>query len=345
MDWQKTLIPMNASLSEALSVLQSSALQILLVVSDEKKLEGTLTDGDIRRGLLKGYALGDSINELMTKNPMVVGEDVSLEGIKALMRTNGIYHLPVIDKFGSVTGLHTLSSLMGVQVRKNPVFIMAGGKGERLRPYTQKTPKPMLIVRDKPILQHIIERVTSFGFVNFIISINYLGSIIRDYFQDGLSLGVNISYLAESEPLGTAGALSLIRDKPTLPFIVINGDILTDMRFDEFLNFHETHGASATMAVRPHEIQNPYGVVLTQGLELEKFVEKPVYKSYINAGMYVLDPCVLKYLRYGEHVDMPSLFMETRRQVGKTIVYPIHENWLDIGTPGDFFSAQQEVDS
>ena len=191
------------------------------------------------------------------------------------------------------------------------------------------------------MLEHIIEKATSDGFHNFVISLNYLGHMVEKYFGDGSDYGVRISYLREDEPLGTAGCLSLLTEIPEMPFIVTNGDVLTDIYYNEFLHFHSRHEANATMAVRQHEIQNQFGVVRTRGLEIESFEEKPVYRSHVNAGIYVLDPSVLSHLEYQRHCDMPTLFERVKQNAGRIIAYPMHEPWLDVGRPEDLADARE----
>jgi len=213
--------------------------------------------------------------------------------------------------------------------------IMAGGIGTRLRPLTDNCPKPMLLVAGKPMLEHIINRAKLEGFSRFIISINYLGHIIESYFGDGKSLDVSIEYLREESPLGTAGALSLFKVKPALPIVVTNGDVITDIRYGELLDFHLRHLASATMAVRVHEWQHPFGVVQTQGFEIVGFEEKPIARSHINAGVYALNPDALDLLSKNMHCDMPILFERLKAQSLRTVAYPMHEPWLDVGRQDD----------
>jgi NDP-sugar pyrophosphorylase family protein len=215
------------------------------------------------------------------------------------------------------------------------MVIMAGGKGIRMRPYTENCPKPMLEVGGKPMLEHIIERSKADGFRNFIIALNYLGHMIEDHFGDGSNWKVKISYLREEEPLGTAGALSILQKSLDKPFLVTNGDVMTDIHYCDMLDFHLHHNAMATMAVSQYEIQNQFGVVKTKGLEIEGFEEKPIYRSHINSGIYVLNPDVLNLLESNKRCDMPTLFEQIKENGGRTIVYPMHEPWLDVGRPED----------
>jgi NDP-sugar pyrophosphorylase family protein len=257
------------------------------------------------------------------------------------MQANRIHQLPVVDENRRVAGLHVWDELVAPVERPNIMVIMAGGQGTRLRPHTENCPKPFLPVRGKPMLEHIVERARAEGFRNFVIAIHYLGRMIEDYFGDGSKWDVRIDYLREESPLGTAGAIGLLTPRPDASFLVTNGDVLTDIRYGELLDFHSRNRASATMAVRAHEWQHPYGVVRTNGIEIAGFEEKPVIRSHINAGIYVLEPGVLDALRPGERCDMPALFTRLQEQSARTIVYPMHEPWMDVGGTDDYQSAQQ----
>ena len=340
--WRKALLPGNATLQEAIRNLDDSAMQIALVVSETDVLLGTITDGDIRRGLLRGLSLTSSIDSVVHADPMVVPPEFSRDMVLQLMRSNKVLQLPVVNEDRQVVGLHVLDRLMEPKKRTNLMVIMAGGKGTRLRPHTEECPKPLLPVAGKPMLEHIIERAKSEGFEHFVLSVNYLGHMIEDYFGDGSRWQVQISYLREDRPLGTAGALSLLGKRPEWPFLVSNGDVLSDIHYGDLLDFHGRQGATATMAVRLHEWQHPFGVVNTDGIEIAGFEEKPITLSHVNAGIYVLEPSALDCLTPGEHCDMPMLFARLQGEGGRTIVYPMHEPWLDVGRPEDLLRAQKE---
>ncbi len=228
--------------------------------------------------------------------------------------------------------------------KENLMVVMAGGKGVRMLPYTESCPKPMLLVGGKPILQRILERAREDGFLNFAISIHYLGDVIESYFGDGTSFGVSITYLREDSPLGTAGCLGLLPERPESPLVVTNGDVLTGIRYSEMLDFHERYQAVATMAVRQYEIRNQFGVVKTKGVDFDGFEEKPVYRSQINAGVYVLSPEALSLIEPGHHCDMPTLFDRVLKSGSRAVVYPVHESWLDVGRPDDYILANETVD-
>lgn len=339
-DWHATLLPLGSTIQQAIYSLEISGLQIVLATTNGNKLAGTLTDGDIRRAFLRGLNLDSTIDEVINPNPLIVPPEMSRDVVLQLMQMNKLHQLPVVDGDGFVVGLHAWDSIVIPAALDNWMVIMAGGKGTRLRPHTENCPKPMLEIGGKPMLEHIIDRAKRDGFKHFLISLHYLGEMIEDYFGDGSSLDVNITYLREDTPLGTAGSLSLIAEKPSLPFIVTNGDVMTDIHYNEFLDFHIRHNAQATMAVRQHEIQNQFGVVRTNGVEIEGFEEKPVYRSHVNAGIYVLSPSVLDNLESDEHCDMPTLFERIKKSDGRTIVYPMHEPWLDVGRPEDLHKAR-----
>jgi dTDP-glucose pyrophosphorylase len=337
--WRKALLPVTATLQQAISNLNDSALQIILVVSERDVLLGTVTDGDIRRGLLRGFDLNSAIDSLMTREPLVIPEGMPRTTVVQLMQTNKIHQLPVVDQHHRVVGLRVWDELHSQGQRSNLMVIMAGGLGTRLRPHTEDCPKPLLPVAGKPMLEHIIERAKAEGFHRIVLAINYLGHMIEEHFGDGSRWQVQIEYLREGSPLGTAGAIALLDPRPSLPFLVSNGDVLTDIRYGELLDFHCRHGAAATMAVRLHEWQHPFGVVRTNGVDIVGFDEKPVARTHINAGIYVLEPASIDALNLGEACDMPTLFGRLQDRHARTIVYPMHEPWLDVGREADLKRA------
>lgn len=339
--WRRALVPPGASLREAIQVLNDAALRIALVVDPAGILVGTLTDGDIRRGLLRGLDLHSPIETLIRREALVVPPGLSRDSITHLMQVNKLFQLPIVDSERRLIGLHLWDEVTEPTDKPNLVIIMAGGKGKRLRPQTEACPKPLLTVAGKPMLQHIIERAKREGFRRFLIAINYLGEMIEDYFGDGAKVGVSVDYLRETAPLGTAGALSLISPVPNLPFIVINGDVICDIRYGEILDFHQRHESEATMAVRLHEWQHPFGVVQTNGIEIVGFEEKPVIRRHINAGVYALSPAALQCLNEGGYCDMPNLFERLQAKGQRTVAYPMHEPWLDVGRPDDLVKANQ----
>ena len=341
--WREALLPADATLQQGIKNLDDSTLQIAMVVTPDGVLVGTLTDGDVRRGLLRGLDLSSPIESIIHREPLVVPAEVSPDAVLQLMQANRLRQLPIVDAERRVVGLHLWDELMSPKTRSGLMVIMAGGAGVRLRPHTENCPKPMLPVGGKPILEHIIERARGEGFHRFVIATHYLGHMIRDHFGDGSAWQVQIDYLNEQSPLGTAGAIGLLDPRPTEPFMVTNGDVLTDVRYGDVLDFHTRHAAAATMAVRVYEWQNPFGVVHTRGVDITGFEEKPVTRSHINAGVYVLEPGALDVLASGEHCDMPKLFGRLQARSARTIVYPMHEPWLDIGRADDLTKAQTDL--
>ena len=338
--WRKAILQDNAILQDAIINLDKVAIKIVLVVNDEGVLQGTISDGDIRRGLLRGLNLNSTIESIIHHNPLVVTEEIGREDVRKLMVANKILQIPVVDDLHHIVGLYLWDEIAIPLVRPNLMIIMAGGKGTRLLPHTENCPKPMLTVSGKPMLEHIIERAKSQGFSHFVLAIHYLGYVIEDYFGNGDRIDVRIDYLREQNPLGTAGALSLFNSRPDVPFVVTNGDVLTDIHYGELLDFHINHQALATMAVRVYEWQNPFGVVQTTGVDITGFEEKPVHRSYINAGVYALGSDVLDYLDADSHCDMPTLFERLQMNAKRTVAFPIHEPWLDVGRPDDLVSAR-----
>lgn len=338
--WRQALLPVKSTIQQAIRNLDQVAIKIVLVVNERGELEGTISDGDIRRGLLKGLDLTSPIGSVIHRNALVVPPEMGRETVMRLMVANKIQQIPAVDEQHHVVGLHLWDEITTPTIRSNLMVIMAGGTGTRLRPYTENCPKPLLPVAGKPMLEHIIERAKLEGFSHFVLAIHYLGHMIEDHFGNGERLGVRIDYLREQSPLGTAGALGLLNPRPDAPFVVSNGDVITDIRYGELLDFHIRYDAAATMAVRVHEWQHPFGVVQTQGVEIVGFEEKPVARSHINAGVYALRPEALSVLSVNSHCDMPTLFERLQAKAMRTVAYPMHEPWLDVGRPDELAAAR-----
>lgn len=341
-DYKKILLKPDSTIKEALIVIDEGAMKIALVADENEKLLGTLTDGDIRRGLLKGLSLSDSIESIYFKNPTVCSIEDSKEKILETAAQKKLYQIPIVDKEGRLVGIEEIDELLKPSAKNCKVVLMAGGLGTRLRPLTENLPKPMLKVGDKPILETIIANFRKHGFRNIILSVNYKSEIIEDYFKDGREFGVNIEYVREEKRMGTAGALSLMREKLSEPFFVMNGDLLTNINFEYMMNHHKSNGAVATMGVREYDFQVPYGVINTEGLNIKGIQEKPLYRFFISGGVYILNPEVLGYIPKNEYFDMPSLFEKLIKENKKTVSFPIREYWLDIGRMEEFERAQIE---
>jgi dTDP-glucose pyrophosphorylase/predicted transcriptional regulator len=343
--WRQAILTPNATIEQAILNLDQVAIKIVLIANETNELVGTISDGDIRRGLLKGLNLNSPITNIIHRNALVVPPEIGRDMVMQLMVANKIQQIPVVDEHQHIVGLHLWDEITTQPKRDNMMVIMAGGMGTRLRPHTENCPKPLVPVAGKPMLEHIIERAKLESFSHFVLAIHYLGYMIEDYFGNGERLGVRIDYLREKSPLGTAGALGLLDPLPSLPFVVTNGDVITDIHYGELLDFHIRHNAAATMAVRVHEWQHPFGVVQTQGVDIIGFEEKPVARTHINAGVYVLEPEVLSVLSAGEHCDMPTLFERLQEKAERTVAYPMHEPWLDVGRPDDLQSANGQFDT
>ncbi len=339
---QDIIVRRNITIKDALKLIDQSSKQILLVVDDHGKLIGTVSDGDIRRGLLKGYCLDESIEKIYFTEPTVVYINDSKENIIRLAIAKKIHQIPIIDNSGNLVGLETLDDLVTEQRKSNSVVLMVGGQGTRLGELTKTMPKPMLHVGNKPILQTIIENFAKYGNTKFILTVNHLSHIIEEYFGDGSCFGVTIDYVHEKQRMGTAGALSLMRDKLTEPFFVMNGDLLTNVNFEHLYDFHMSQEAMGTMAVREYDFQVPYGVVNVENGLIVSIVEKPIHKFFVNAGIYMLSPDVLSLVPDGKFFDMPCLFEKIIAQDNKVASFPVHEYWLDIGRMNDFERANIE---
>lgn len=334
----------TASIVEVIKNLDKSGLQIVLVLNNREKLAGTITDGDIRRGLLRGIALDDLANKVMNPSPQYIEESESLEKKLFSIKTDAqIIHLPILNGEKCVIGMY-LSEQFDVQAKvDNLVVIMAGGVGKRMRPLTENCPKAMLKIGEKPILEHVLDRFIGEGYVNFCFSVHYMSKIIRDYFEDGSKWGVNIKYIEESSPLGTAGALALLDEVPKKPILVTNCDVLTDVRYSDLLKYHLDHNAVATMAVREYEWTHPFGVVELADQKIISLIEKPTYRTYINAGIYALDPIALNEIVKNSYFDMTDLFSILNNGGMLTVAYPTHEYWVDVGRPADFHIAADRM--
>lgn len=336
--WRDVLVLPSASIVDALRIIDENALQITLVVDTNTKLLGTVTDGDIRRAILKGFSLNTSVSEIMNTKPVTVGLNSQRDEIINLLVAKKIQQVPVVDNAGHVVGLESLKELLHPSARKNWVVLMVGGMGSRLRPLTEECPKPLLKVGNKPILEIILENFIRYGYTKFFFAVNYKAEMIEEYFGDGSRFGIEIHYLRERERLGTAGALGLLPERPTDPFLVMNGDLLTKVNFNQLFEFHQSHQVQATMCVREYSFQVPYGVVNVNKGSIKNIVEKPVHNFFISGGIYILDPCALDLIP-DSYFDMPTLFNCMIESGMKTTAFPIHEYWLDIGKFSDFEKA------
>ncbi|WP_370134389.1 nucleotidyltransferase family protein [Alteromonas sp.] len=329
------------SVATAMKLLDEGGEGVLFFVDHDNKFLGMTTDGDFRRAILNGVT---DINEVLNKNPTTMPSTATKNEIKASLKLLHRKHMPLIDEKGKLASVYVLG-MKEVTTKKDKVVIMAGGLGSRLGELTKTTPKPMLHVGGQPMLKHLVDQFSEHGFKKFIFCVNYKKEIIKDYFKDGSKLGVEIEYVEEEAKLGTAGALSLINsERVTENFFVINADVLTNLDFSLFMDYHVSKSTCLTMAVREFEQQIPFGVI-ERDLDgrVTAIKEKPISTYNVNAGIYILSKSVLRYLNYNEYADMPDFISLLNSKNLKTHAYQVEDYWLDIGRKSDLEKAQQDL--
>ncbi len=342
--WQQALVGPTTSLREAMQTIDRVGSQMVLVVDEQRVLLGTLSDGDARRALLRGLSLADPVSAAMHRDPTCAVEDETRQAMLATMRRLGLHQLPLLNAARQVVGLEIVDDYFAATPRDHWVVIMAGGRGARLQDLTRETPKPMLRVGSRPLLETIVREYVSQGFRNFYLAVNYKAEQIESHFGDGTAFGASIRYLRERERLGTAGPLSLLPETPTEPFIVTNADLLTKEDYGDMVDRHVASGADATMAVRDYEMQVPFGVVRQRDGLIESIEEKPIQRFVVSAGMYVLSPEILEHVPCDTLFDMPALFDALVRRGKRTRCHPIDGYWLDIGRAADYEKAKSDFE-
>jgi len=338
---------LNATIKDAVETLEKGELKIVLVLDQDNVLKGTVYDGDIRRALLRGLGLTSEISKVMSINFISVSKEAGFKEVKKTMQKNSIFHVPVTDEENKLLGIHVLDNYgfeNDLREYPNSVLLMAGGRGERLMPLTENCPKPLLKINGKPMLEIILEQFIKAGLRKFYISVHYLSDQIIDYFGDGKKWDVSISYLHEEEPMGTAGALNLLPKTINHPILIMNGDILTKINLPQLLEFHENNNADITISGSEYYYTSPYGVIDVEGINFKSIIEKPTFKHFINAGIYVINPIIINELGNKEYLDMPDLLNRRIDKNYKIVVYPIHEYWLDIGRIDSLNQAKIEWD-
>lgn len=346
MSFEETCLYDNSTIQDVLKSLDASAMQIVLILDSNKSLIGTITDGDVRRAILSGKKLGDLAITIMNRNFFYSINGSIEKNENCIDNPILVRHMPVIDDNKRVVDLIIGEHVYGINNLPNSVVIMAGGKGKRLRPLTANCPKPMICINGTPILEILIKKCIKSGFRKFYLSVNYLKEQIMEYFGDGKSLGVEIKYLIEDKPLGTAGSLKLLPNEIQDPFLVVNGDVLTKMNFVDLLNYHNENKALATMCVREYEYTIPFGVVeSTEHIYLKTIHEKPSRSCLVNAGIYIVNPSLLSHLSKNTYMDMPNLLLKASDDSREVCICPIHEYWLDIGRPETLDLAVNTWDS
>jgi len=334
----------SAPLRTAMEVLDRGALEIVLVVSPDGTLLGTLTDGDIRRAILSGASLEDTASNFMRRRFTAVGPSAGRTEVLDLMRACTLQQIPIVDEVGRLVGLHLLREILGASLRPNWAVVMAGGRGERLRPITDSLPKPMIKVAGRPILERIILHLVGFGIRRIFLSVNYMGDMIESYFKDGIELGCNIEYVREDKPLGTGGALSLLPGIPDHPVLMLNGDLLTQFNVGNMLDFHADGGFKATVGVHEYVHTIPYGIVEQEGDRITGVREKPTQTWIANAGIYVFDPGLVGRVPKDTYFPLPALVEECLDRGEAVGAFPIKDDWIDVGQPKELRRARGEGD-
>ena len=341
----KCITSEDGDIRKAISTIEKGGLRIALIIDKDKKLVGTICDGDIRRGLLKGFTLDSPLSNIVKRNYHKAGPNVSKKEVSKIMKENSISQIPIVTNDNQLIGLEISQDLIPDSsnfLNPNYALLMAGGKGTRLQPLTNNCPKPLLPINGKPILEIILEQCINSGIRNFYISVHYLAEKIIKYFGDGSKWNVNIEYLSENIPLGTAGALKLLPNKIKDPIVLINGDVLTKINFHEILKYHTENNADITICAREHKLSSPYGVIEVQGIKFKSMIEKPSFRQLVNAGVYIINPNLIKQIKTNQYIDMPEFIEGTKNRNKNIIVYPVHEYWIDIGKPESLNKAYFE---
>ena len=336
-------INQNASIKQALKVIDKGAIKVAVVLSDDGLLLGMLSDGDIRRALLKGMSLGDSIAGIINKHPVVANINDTKERILELANEKKLHQIPIISN-GKLIGIQDIREFLAPKNKPNKVILMVGGLGTRLRPLTNDVPKPMLDVGNKPILHTIVENFAKYGYTDIIMCVNYKSEIIKEYFGNGDKFGVKIEYVLENQRMGTAEALSLLQKRPKDDFFVMNGDLLTNVNFEYLHEYHKDSNAGASICIRKYEMQVPYGVVNVRANKVTSITEKPTQSFFVSAGIYMFSPIVLDFIPKGVFYDMPTLFSELLKQDFAVYPFFIREYWLDIGKMDEYRRANDEYE-
>lgn len=336
-------INQNASIKQALKVIDKGAIKVAVVLSDDGLLLGMLSDGDIRRALLKSMSLDDSVNTIINRDPVVANINDTKERILELANEKKLHQIPIISN-GKLIGIQDIREFLAPKNKPNKVILMVGGLGARLRPLTNDMPKPMLDVGNKPILHTIVENFAKHGYTDIIMCVNYKSEIIKEYFEDGSKFGVKIEYVLENKRMGTAGALSLLKERPKDDFFVMNGDLLTNVNFEYLHEYHKDSNALASICIRKYDMQVPYGVVNVRANKVTSIEEKPTQSFFVSAGIYMFSPIVLDFIPKDKFYDMPTLFNDLLKHDFPVYPFPIREYWLDIGRMDEYRRANDEYE-
>jgi dTDP-glucose pyrophosphorylase len=346
-NWKKVVVNNNLSIKECLVKLNQTRSQILIVSSTKGILKGTITDGDIRRGLINGFKLSSNIEKIYNHNPFFLNENSNIKKFYKYINDYTIKIIPIINKKRVLIGAYDTGRKINYAQLQNKIIIMAGGKGERLKPLTNEIPKPMVKINGKPILEKIILNCQNSGFENFFLSVNYFKKQIKDYFGNGKNLNIKIDYLEEKKPLGTVGSVSIIKNtilKKKEPFIVINGDIVANFDLKEILDFHNSKKASLTIVSRIYQIQNQYGIIKTNKLnKVNSINEKPIYNSEILAGIYIIDHKLISLIPTNKKFDMTDLINTILKKKKNIFSYKIDNYWYEIGNINQYNNLLEQM--
>jgi len=340
-EWKKYTLEPDNSIRDALNILDKVGSRIVLVCKKGSELLGTVTDGDIRRGINNNINLDSPLSEIMNKNPIISKNSITDEEALKAYKDYGVLHIPILDNNNKIIDIHFLHQKS--QKIDNPVFLLAGGFGKRLHPLTFSTPKPLLKVGDKPIIETILRDLSSHGFKNFYVSLHYKSKQFVDFFDSNPVPNITITHLFEETPLGTAGSLGMLpKEQIQKPLFVMNADILTKVNYIEMLNFHLSNNFDATIGIREFEFELPYGEVEVSNNKIKRISEKPRHKFFINAGIYILNPEIIIDINGKDYLDMPQL-LESSKDKYNIGAFPIHEYWIDIGKMDQFKKAQKDI--
>jgi dTDP-glucose pyrophosphorylase len=339
----KLLVPLDATLLEALRALDAGAESIVFVHDEGQRVVGTLTDGDIRRAILHSASLdARCLPSCMRKDFAFVTPATGRAEVLDIMRARDIGQLPILDSAGCLIGLHTIGQIIAVRERPNVAVILAGGRGSRLTPLTDSVPKPMLTVAGRPILERLVLHVMSHGLRRIYLSVNHLAQVIEAHFGDGSRFGCRIEYLHEDKPLGTGGPVGLLDPVPAQAVLVLNGDLVTQCDLGDLLDSHEAGQYAATIAVRPYSVQVPFGVVEVEGLRVVGVREKPTHRSLISAGLYVLSPEAIGMIPKNEEFPITELFAKCLAEGLPVGAHVVDQEWLDVGRHEELTRARGE---
>lgn len=343
-------VPLGATVRDAVRSIEETRRTIAVVVDDDGRLFGTVSDGDIRRAILGGLDLSGPIAQATNRAPVTGSVSSSSTELLQLLRRHNLEALPVVDAGNVVVRVLHIGDLQGVAApsggaeRYSAAVVMAGGEGRRLLPLTQDRPKPMLDVGGQPVIERLVRSLARAHISRIYIATNYLSHLIEEHFGDGAEFDVDIRYLRESKFMGTAGALSLLPERPKAPLLVVNGDVLTTSDYRSLLAYHEEHQALVTVGATEYRVEIPFGVLRNEGPRVVAIEEKPSQRFLCNAGIYVLAPRAIDLVTAESRVDMTDLIEQAMAKEEKVVVFPIHEYWADIGNRADLDRARAEID-